>query len=191
MEEGDADLMDLAAFHSWVCTQERRYELVEGRPRLLPLETAFHSRISMNVMRWLITSLDRNRYDLCSCQLAIETGERTVRFADGTVMPFADDESSFSADRALFIYEIASPEILQLDLGPKRAEYATLPNLVQYLVASEEAPRVLSWSRDDGWNWPSEPETVSGMSGMVRLAPFGLSMSLAEVYDRVSFGSDA
>lgn len=144
----------------------------------------------MNIMLWLATSLDRMRYDVCSCQFGLETGERTVRFSDGSVMPFAHGETGSGSDQTLFIYEVGSVETLPVDLGPKLHEYRSLPRVGQYLVAFENAACVWSWCRDESGRWPDDPDVVTTLSGTVRLAPLGLSITLADIYARVSCPSD-
>ena len=50
--------MDKATFFRWLERQERRHDLVDGVPRMLPYVTRYHERIATNVVLLLGKVLD-------------------------------------------------------------------------------------------------------------------------------------
>jgi len=181
--------MDKATFYRWLARQERRHELVDGTPRMLPFVTSNHSRITTNVMGLLIAGLDRDRLDITAGDYAIETGDRSVRFADIMVMPFEARPDARNTVVAPLVVEVLSETTAHVDFGAKLKEYATLGGVGHYLVIAQDRVCVWSWQRHDDGDWPDEPEVVTDIGAVVSVVSLGLSLALAEIYRRVALPS--
>src|SRR3954453_19713709 len=79
--------MDKAQFFDWLEHQKRKYELADGRVVMMPWVTRPHARICTNVVVALTGRLERERFDVVQGDFAVETGDRSVRFADVLVDP--------------------------------------------------------------------------------------------------------
>jgi Uma2 family endonuclease len=180
-----APRMDKEAFFTWIATQERRFELVDGVPVMLPWVTSNHNRITMNVVEIVLKSLDRDVWDVSAGDFAMETGERSVRFADVMVFPFEPRPDGRSTMMAPLVVEVLSDTTSRTDLGPKVIEYGALPGVSVYAIIAQDRALVQVWRRRTDGSWPGEPETLTDMEAVVHVGPLGIALPLSEIYRRV------
>ncbi|HEX3179775.1 MAG TPA: Uma2 family endonuclease [Beijerinckiaceae bacterium] len=176
--------MDKAQFFEWLEHQERKYELADGRVVMMPWVTRPHARISTNVVAALLARLHPEKFDIVQGDFAVETGDRSVRFADVLVEPF-NPESARSTDNALLLVEVLSPSTLHIDFHEKLDEYKGLPALGTYLICAQDDARVWVWTRQDG-AWPDAPEVLEGLDAIVQVPILGITLPLAEIYRNVT-----
>lgn len=168
--------MDKATFYRWLERQERRHELVDGKPRMLPFVTSNHSRITTNVVILLGALVDRKQFDITAGDYAIETGERSVRFADIMVMPFEPRPKARNTITAPLVVEVLTERTAHVDLGEKLNEYSGLDGVGQYIVFAQDRACAWSWCRDEDGDWPEEPEIIIEMSAAIEVPGLGLSL---------------
>ena len=176
--------MDKAQFFDWLEHQERKYELADGRVVMMPWVTRPHARICTNVVVGLTERLARERFDVVQGDFAVETGDRSVRFADVLVEPF-NPESARSTDNALLLVEVLTPSTMHVDFHEKLQEYKGLPALGTYLICAQDEARVWAWTRSDA-AWPEAPEVLEGLDAVVQVPILGVVLPLAEIYRNVT-----
>jgi Uma2 family endonuclease len=83
------------------------------------------------------------------------------------------------------IIEILSKSTEAYDRGEKFAQYRTLDTLTDYLLVSQDKPRIERYVRqaDGGWLLTES----SGLDAVMPIASIQCQLPLAEVYDRVEF----
>lgn len=177
--------MDKDQFFAWLDRQERRHELMDGRVVVLPFVTRNHMRMGVNVCAALIARLDRSRFDISTGDFAVETGNRSVRYADITVEPFGPEGGARSTTNALLLLEVLSPSTMHVDFGEKLEEYKGLPALGAYLICAQDEARVWIWTRQDGLG-PDAPEILAGIESAVPVPALGIELPMAEIYRNVS-----
>lgn len=177
--------MDKATFYRWLERQERRWELVEGVPRMLPYVTSSHARVCTNIMALLLAVLDRDVYDIVQGDFAIETGPRSVRFADVMVLPFVEDPKGRHTVVAPLVVEVLSERTEHVDFGEKVLEYGALPGVDVYMICAQDKATVWLWRRDPQEGWPREPEILDSLEDAVRLPRIGVDLPLPEIFRRV------
>jgi Uma2 family endonuclease len=177
--------MDKETFFRWIERQERRFELVDGVPRMLPRVKSNHNRITMNVVLLLGERLDRDVHDISQGDYAIETGERSVRFADIMVFPFEHDPQAHSTMAASLVVEVLSKRTTAQDFGAKLREYSGLDGVGHYVICAQDTVCVWSWVRAADGSWPEEAEIFEGLSQVLSLPGLGITLPLAEIYRRV------
>jgi Uma2 family endonuclease len=84
----------------------------------------------------------------------------------------------FKTDPVL-IAEVLSPRTQRYDRGDKRLAYQSLPTLREYLLISQDEPRVEVLRRSDG-GW--EHAVIANADGVVRLESVGLELPFADLY---------
>ena len=173
--------MDKAAFFAWTDRQERKYELADGVVVMMPNVTRHHARICTNLVIALSQKLDRARYDITQGDFAVETGERSVRYADVMVEPFGAGGADRSTLSALLLVEVLSPSSMHVDFHEKLHEYQAIPALGTYVICAQDAPRVWVWTREAGV-WPREPRIVEAAEGAVDVPVLGVRLELSEIY---------
>lgn len=178
--------MDKATFYRWLERQERRHELVDGKPRMLPFVTSNHARICRNLIGLLISLLDEDAFDISWGDYALETGDRTVRFADILVYPFEPDGEARRAVDAPLVIEVLSDSTQHVDFGTKLTEYKAMDGVRHYVVCAQRTPCVWSWQRDEDGDWPDEPEIIDDPAGAVDIPGLGISLPMARIYRKVT-----
>ncbi len=99
---------------------------------------------------------------------------------------YADDRKDTVLNPALIV-EVLSESTRDYDRGRKFQYYRTLPSLLEYLTISQDEPHIEHWTRqpENHWNLAE----FSGLAQSIQLASVGCILPLAEVYDKVEFGS--
>ncbi len=177
--------MDKNQFFRWLERQERRCELADGRVVLLPFVTRNHGRIAGNVFTALANRLDPSRFDVMWGDFAVETGDRSVRYADVMAEPFGEDGKARSTTNALLLVEVLSSSTMHVDFGEKREEYLSLPMLETYLICAQDEARVWAWTRQEG-RWPDAPDILEELDATAPVPILDLALPLAEIYRNIA-----
>lgn len=84
------------------------------------------------------------------------------------------------------IVEVLSPSTEAFDRGTKFTRYQTWnPSLTDYLLVSQAEPQLEHYHKSDDGTWTYR--RVSGLDATVTVASIGVTLQLADVYDRVTF----
>ncbi len=120
---------------------------------------------------WVVTGQNRG----------VDTPE-TVRYPDVLVEPVGSAGKGLSTSSPVIVVEVLSPSTAELDLNTKPTEYMSLPSLMAYVVASQDAPLLTVWQRSAEGGFPDEPVQISGPGGILEIEALGLSIPLSEIY---------
>jgi Uma2 family endonuclease len=183
-----APAMDKATFRRWLEHQERRFELVEGRPRVLPHFAMTHARICGKLFTMLTARIDLDRFDITLADFAVGTGPASIRFPDVLVCPRLADGQAHETSDALVLIEVLSPSTAAEDFGPKRDEYLSLSVLRSYVIFAQDKPSAWLWQRRPDADWPNEPTLLDGTGAALELPELDAVLSLAEIYSGVGLG---
>jgi Uma2 family endonuclease len=83
------------------------------------------------------------------------------------------------------IIEVLSPSTAALDHGPKFVAYQAVATLRDYVLVSQDEPRVTRYARLKGDSW--ERRDVTGPGASVELESVGCALGLRDIYDGVAF----
>ena len=178
--------LDKDAFFSWLETQDRRHELVNGRPVMLPYVSRNHAYICTNILVALHRRMNLARHAAVQGDFAVDVGPDSVRFADIMVEKRENDGAARSTQNALFLAEVLSPSTMHVDFGDKLGEYLALPSLGTYLICAQDARRVWVWTRENG-EWPSEPAIVEEAHAEIAIPVLGVTLPMAEIFRGMPF----
>jgi Uma2 family endonuclease len=98
---------------------------------------------------------------------------------------FEDQELETLLNPTLII-EVLSPATEAYDRGKKFEHYRTIESLAEYVLVSQERPRIEQFVRQEGDRWLFT--ATPGLDGRVILPSVGCELALAEVYDKVQLG---
>jgi Uma2 family endonuclease len=98
---------------------------------------------------------------------------------------FEDDELDTLLNPTLII-EVLSPSSEAYDRGKKFEHYQMLPSLSEYVLVSQDEPRMEQFLRQDGNRWLLTVAT--GLEASIALPSIQCELALAEVYLKVAFG---
>ena len=178
--------MDKATFLRWIQTQERTYELIEGRVVMQDTGTRDHRDVALAFYDVLRPRLSRQAWSMSLGQLSVEIGDE-VRVADVMVEPAGLARKEIVTDQAVLLVEILSPSTKGADFNAKRKLYASLPSLEVYIVASQDEPRLWVWQRaqDAARAFPETPVEIGDDAARIELAHFGVTLTLADIYRHI------
>ena len=176
----DHSRMSIDAFFDWIEGQERRYELVEGVPRMMPWVKRNHSIIVSNLDYAIQSRIDRSSLRVCQGDFALQTGPASIRYADLMVEPNGQDGNQRTTQNAIILAEVLSDSTTHVDFGPKREEYLGLEKLDTYLILAQNRIQAWQWARDEQGEWPIDPAMID--EGNIELARIGIAIDVAELY---------
>jgi Uma2 family endonuclease len=91
-------------------------------------------------------------------------------------------------DRPVVLAEVLSPTTRRIDEGEKRDAYLTIATLTTYLLVETNRPRVVAFERTDAG---FVERAYDGLDAVIPLPVIGISLPLAELYERVDFTAAA
>jgi Uma2 family endonuclease len=148
-----------------------------------------HNIIAMNLYAGLHTRL-RGK----SCQPFGSDMKLRLRPSDAAYYYYPDamiacdptDVGHGWRERPAALFEILSPDSRQVDEREKRLAYLQLASLQAYVrIEQERAEVIVEQRRPEGWR----AERLSGLDAVVRLPSLEIELPLAELYERVKFGT--
>ncbi|MBU1212139.1 MAG: Uma2 family endonuclease [Alphaproteobacteria bacterium] len=173
-------------FLRWVQEREGRFELKGGIVTMQAGTSRGHWRVYNRFIVEFQKQLDMTKWEVGGTDLAVEIGE-TVRYPDVLVESAGRDGRDLSTSEPALLVEVLSPSSVGTDMTEKPAEYALLPTLKAYIVASQEEPIVWLWLRGPPQgsavgDMPQKPLEIAGRDGIIEVPELGLAVSLSEVY---------
>jgi Uma2 family endonuclease len=85
----------------------------------------------------------------------------------------------------LLIAEVLSASTESFDRGKKFEYYRMVPSLREYLLLSQEEPKIESYYREEENRWIYT--TAKGLDQTLNIQSLGFSLALKEVYQKVNF----
>ncbi len=176
--------VDKATFFQLAQEIEGRVEYVRGRVMQQQGATLRHIQIAQSFRSILERQLDEAAWFACRGDRAVEL-EDTVRYPDVLLERTGAHPKSLSTTEPVLIVEVLSASSTDRDIDVKSAEYLTFTTLHAYIVASQDEPACFVWVRDDAGAFPAEPMTVKGKQQTIEVPSLGVSLLLAEIYQRL------
>jgi Uma2 family endonuclease len=170
-------------------TSERRLEYHDGE--VFPIDNALlpHGLLGVNIGRRLAERLDQT-----GCRVAgtarVRVSPTQYVYPDILVYcgkPALTDGRSESLMNPKVIVEILSPSTEDYDYGKKFILYRSLPSFEEYLLVSQEQPRVEVSRRTPENRWILS--TYLGLDAVVPVESLGISIPMGELYEGVEFSA--
>ena len=179
-----AALEDEAAYKS---------EFIAGRICAMSGGTPKHSAIGNNLSREIGNLFKQGPYQVFNSDLRVgimpidvETyPDVTIVCGELHVNPF--DKNSIINPSVIF--EVLSPSTERYDRGEKWARYRRLDSLEEYLLVSQDKPQIEQCIRQEDGTWKFT--YVEGLEVSSTMTVLGVTLSLAEVYDKITFEESA
>lgn len=97
---------------------------------------------------------------------------------------FADDQRDVLLNPTVII-EVISPSTERYDRGRKFQHYRELKSLQEYILIAQDSPRIERFVRQENLFW--QFNEAHGIDAALELSSFGCALTLAEIYEQVSF----
>lgn len=129
------------------------------------------------IVQHLLSKLRRSDLSVSSASVVtvMPTGLKT--YPDVTVM--------CGEINPMVLFEVLSPSTEGYDRSEKWANYRQLDSLQEYVLVSQHTPLVEVYARQDDGAWKFT--AADALGGSVFLPSLGMTLSLAEVYERIAF----
>jgi Uma2 family endonuclease len=171
-------------FDRWHAEQPERWELISGVPVMMAQGSRRHTIIKGNVFRHLANKLAGT-----GCRVYVdgaEVKERSLRLSavpDVVVECRPPNFSTPEVSEPVLLVEVLSPSSERDDTGRKWQGYCLLPSLGHYLIVDQEKRFVTVHTRTG----PSSFAEEVVREGVVELSTVGVSLTLDEIYEDVTF----
>lgn len=167
---------------------EEKSEYVDGFVYAMSGAKLPHNIIAANVMGLVSAQLRGGPCRPLSNDMKVRTPSSGMySYPDMTVVcgkPVTEDEEQDVLLNPTVIIEILSPSTEKWDRGGKFARYQSISSLQDYVLVSQEEPRVERFSReDDGWKLVSADSLESSFS----IPSIKVNVAMADVYDGIEF----
>jgi len=167
-----------------------RHEYVDGKIRTMPYTTENHQRIVAALLRLLGNYLFEKKSDVFPSDKLIRVDDCNSNYYPGiTIFPddieYRDYRGKMKAAlNPLVIVEVLSESTAHIDRGEKWRCYQTIPSLRQFVLVSQEAMIVETYTRQDsGAEW--RYKSYEGENTEVQIG--GCSIPMKEIYRKVVF----
>ena len=166
---------------------ETRSEYLDGEMFTMAGGSRRHNLIKGNTERELSLQMKTRSCEVYSSDQRVHipaTGLYT--YPDVLVVcgePHFDDEQGDTLLNPTLIVEVLSPNTEAYDRGKKFEHYLSIDSLSEYLLISQDEPRIEQFVRQDGGRWLFT--AVAGLDSRITLPSILCELSLAEVYDKV------
>jgi len=150
---------------------EFKSEYFDGEIFAMAGGTPAHSAICVNLIRRVAEAIDQKDCIAFDSNLKLEI-ERADSYVYPDVMVVCGpvelvQNRNDTVKNPLLIIEVLSPGTESFDRGKKFRYYMTLPSFKEYILVSQEKPRVEVYFRQNEKNWTYSP--VEGLDETVRL----------------------
>jgi Uma2 family endonuclease len=170
-----------------------KHEYLDGDIYLMNGASANHNLIVGNIYASLHTQLRQRPCVVYPSDLRVkvnQTGLYTYPDISVTCDPpqFEDTQQDTLLNPAVIV-EVLSPSTENDDRGKKFQHYRTLDSLQEYLLASQDSPRLERYLRQENEQWLFSD--VTQLDTPLELPSIGCTLLLSDVYEKVTFERDA
>lgn len=166
-----------------------RSEYLDGGVYPMTGASANHGRIVVNVATELVLQLRERDCDVLVVDMKVRLQESRKFFYPDVVvlcgeLQFHDERKDIITNPALVV-EVLSPSTEGFDRGAKFEAYQAIESLKEYLLVSQDKPRVEQFVRNDSGKWTYA--AVEGLESSLALPSIDCTLNLSAVYKRVEF----
>lgn len=170
---------------------EIRHEFLDGTVYAMSGGSPAHSTICFNLAVIVGSQLRGTNCRGFSSDMKVRAGDASLyAYPDLTLVcgePRFHNEHVDVLTNPSVIFEVLSRSTEAYDRGEKFERYKTIETLTDYVLVSQDAPRLEHFLRRPDGTW-SRSE-AGGLESSLGIASVNCRLPLAEVYDRVEFAS--
>ena len=179
--------MTAAEYLEWERQQTERHEFYDGEVFSQAGGTRNHNLVGANSLGEIRNSLRSSDCQAFGSDMRvhIEATGSYVYPDVSVVCPPIEGEANDVISNPVLVVEVLSPSTADFDRGTKFGYYRQVPSLVDYLVISQEKPRVEHHWRGEEGLWMLRD--VEGLEETLHLTSIDRELPLSEFYAKVKF----
>jgi Uma2 family endonuclease len=171
---------------------EVKHQLIDGEVFAMAGASWAHNMICAYTTAALINQLGDKPCAVSPSDLRVKVETtRLYTYPDIRVVcgepAFTDDHQDTLANPTLII-EVLSPSTELYDRGKKFQDYRKLASLREYILISQDSPRVERYTLKDDGTWSLSD--IEGLDASIELSSIGCALALADVYKKVKFSNE-
>lgn len=159
---------------------EVKHELIDGKVYAMAGAIKNHERIVVNISSKLHVHLQNSPCEPFSTDIKVKVGKNFF-YPDAMVVCNDPTAHDYYSEYPTVLVEVLSQSTRRTDVTIKRVAYQSIPSLQEYLLIEQDFVDVEICRRSEGWQsrhyFLNDPFTLGSI---------GLTMSVAEVYERVN-----
>ncbi|NJL27775.1 MAG: Uma2 family endonuclease [Thermoanaerobaculia bacterium] len=171
---------------------EHRSESLAGEVFAMAGTSRWHNLISVNVAARLHAQLSGRPCEVYSADMRVKVAPTGLYAYPDVVLacsdPTFEDSSADTLLNPTIIFEILSPSTEAFDRGEKFSHYRRLGSLTDYLLISQDRPRVERYHRQEGGFWLFSE--IEGLDARLVIESIGVELPLHEIYERVELPAE-
>jgi len=167
---------------------EEKHEYLAGDIYLMTGASRKHNLIGVNLARILGTQLLGRSCEAYINDMRVRVSAKNYTYPDFKVVCSTPEFEDAEVDTLLnptLIIEVLSPSTEQYDRSKKFQNYRTLDSLQEYILISQDAPRIERYLRQENGQWLFSDAAL--LESTVEITSIGCSLPLSDVYDKVKF----
>jgi Uma2 family endonuclease len=169
---------------------DARFEYWDGEVVCMSGGSRAHYRISSNVHFALATGVRGGRCMAFTGDAAIWTPTLPpYRYPDASAtcgeLQVKNINGLDAIVNPVLVVEVTSPSTIGRDEGDKFLAYQAIQTLRDYLLVSQDGPRVTHYTRRDNGVW--ERRDVTDVDASVELESVGCALKMRDIYDGLTF----
>lgn len=171
-------------------TSEEKYEYFNGEVFAMAGGSPAHVRISRNVVNLLTQKLRGKDCEAFPSDMRVKVpAALPYRYPDASVVcgppVFEYLQGQAMLVNPLVLIEVLSPSTTAYDLGEKFTEYQSIESFREYLLIAQTRAHVIRHLYQAPGQWLRTE--VTGLNSLVPLESLGVNLTMAELYQHVSF----
>ena len=171
-------------FFRWIEAQEGRYEFDGFQPVAMVGGSNRHNQIAVNIIATLHGRLRGSGCRPFGSDAGVGTIDDKVRYPDVSVTCSKYRGDAYLVPNPVVVFEVTSPSSARDDQIEKLREYYAVPSIQRYVIAEQSKIKLTVHTRQDGEQWAT---TILGKSDVLMLPELATELSVADIYDGVSF----
>jgi Uma2 family endonuclease len=185
-------VMTEAEYLTFERASKSKHEFIAGEVFAMVGASEAHNLISVNVITALNNQLRTRPCKIYPSDMRVKVADtRLYTYPDIIVVygnaEFADSHFDTLVNPTV-IFEILSPSTERYDRGKKFQDYRELPSLREYVLISQDSPRIERFLLQAQGTW--ELLDAKGLDATLDLTSIACTLALAEVYAKVTFTPD-
>jgi Uma2 family endonuclease len=185
-------VMTEAEYLEFERSSELKHEFLNGDVFAMTGASRIHNLITAKVITALTSQLRGRPCEVYASDMRLKvTATGLYTYPDVSVIcgePQLTDDRLDTITNPIVIVEVLSPSTESYDRGKKFQHYRELPSLREYLLISQDSPRIERYLRKDNGLW--EFMDAKGLEASLPLPSIDCALMLADVYDQITFDID-
>jgi Uma2 family endonuclease len=160
-----------------------KHEYVDGQLYAMAGGSAAHNRIARNICNYLDDHLAEDKCEPFIADMKVYVSPALFYYPD--VFVACDDPDPYYRREPILVVEVTLPGTARIDRKEKLPAYQAMPSLQEILLVAQERVQIEVFRRQPSGDW--QTEVLTEPEEEFHLQSVGLTLSVAQVYRRVSF----